>query len=330
MNSKRQIIRDGAIAGVLGAVAVALWFLLFDFSRGRLFETPALLASVLFHLPAHGPLLPLIAEYTIVHFFAFVAFGVMCAILLEAAERKRTLMPSLLIALAAFEGLFVALVTLFGPEFQGALSWWSVLVGNLLATAVMVAYFFARHPELGDRLFGPWVGVLAEGAAAGAIGGAVVVLWFLFYDLGSGSNPFRTPAILGGAILEGARNPAAAAASSPLVMGYTVLHFAVFVAFGIVVASLAASLDEPLLWVSFLLVFCLFQVFFVGFASVLSGALLDQLGWGTIVVGNLLAAAAMLAFFYMRRRTLHQRANGWPSLADTPDAHGGTGIPAAG
>ena len=76
MNSKRQIIRDGAIAGVLGAATVALWFLLFDFSRGRLFETPALLAALLFHGTARVPTLPLVAEYTIVHVFAFIGFGV--------------------------------------------------------------------------------------------------------------------------------------------------------------------------------------------------------------------------------------------------------------
>jgi hypothetical protein len=307
INSKAQIIRDGAVAGVLGAATVAAWFLLFDFSRGSPFETPAVLAAVLFHGgSAQGHILPLAAEYTVVHLSAFIVFGVGAAILLEAAERNRSLFASLLIMLAVFEGLFVALVMLLGPQLQGAVSWWSVLVGNLLATAVMVGYFFARHPRLGDQLFGPWMGVLAEGAAAGVIGGAVVVLWFLLHDLGSGSNPFRTPALLGGVILEGVRKPAAVAVS-PLVMGYTVLHFAVFIAFGVVAACLAASQDEPLLWAGFLLLFCGFQVFFVGFASLLSGALLEQLGWVAIVAGNLLSAAAMLGFFYLRRRALHLR-----------------------
>ena len=216
----------------------------------------------------------------------------------------------------------MTLVTLVGPEFQGALSWWSVLVGTLLATAVMVGYFFARHPQLGEHLFGPWVGVLAEGAAAGVIGGTMVVMWILFYDLGSGSNPFRTPAMLGGVILEGARNPAGAAIGSPLVMGYTVLHFAVFVAFGVVAASLAASVDEPLLWAGFLLVFCLFCTFFVAFASVLSDALLHQLGWDTIVAGNLLSAASMLGFFYARRRALHLRSKGGAEVSKAPNEQG--------
>ena len=159
---------------------------------GSPFETPAVLAAVLFHGgTARAHILPLAAEYTVVHFTAFIVFGIGSAILLEAAGRNRSLLASLLMLLAVFEGLFVALVMLLGPQLQGAVSWWSVLVGNLLATAVMVGYFFARHPRLGDQLFGPWVGVLAEGAVAGVIGGAVVVMWFLLHDLGSGSNPFE-------------------------------------------------------------------------------------------------------------------------------------------
>ena len=76
MNSKAQIIRDGAVAGALGAATVAIWFLLFDFSRGSPLETPALLAVALFH--GHGAraaILPLAAEYSVVHLTAFVVFG---------------------------------------------------------------------------------------------------------------------------------------------------------------------------------------------------------------------------------------------------------------
>ncbi len=311
MNSKTQIVRDGAIAGALGAGTVAIWFLLFDISRGSPLETPALLAIALLHGHTIGTaVLPLAFEYTAIHLTAFVLFGISSGILIEAAERKRFLLPPLLMVLAVFEALFVALVMLLGPELQGALSWWSVLVGNLLATAVMVGYFFALHRTLAEHLFGPWVGVLAEGAAAGVVGGAVVVIWFLLHDLGRGANPFRTPALLAGALLEGAHNPAAVTVSSPLVLGYTVLHFAVFIAFGVIAAGLAAAVDEVMLWTAFLLLFAVFQVFFVGFAPLLSDALLNQIGWGVIEAGNLLSAVAMLGFFYLRRGVLRLPSKG--------------------
>ncbi len=50
---------------------------------------------------------------------------------------------------------------------SSALSWWSVLAGNLLATAVMMSYFFLiRHPLLLQQLLGPWVNILFEGIFA--------------------------------------------------------------------------------------------------------------------------------------------------------------------
>jgi len=309
MNTKAQIIRDGAIAGALGAITVAVWFLIFDISGGTPLQTPALLASALLRpLGAHPTMFAAAAAYSMIHVAAFVAFGISASILLGEAERNRALLAPLIMIMAVFEVAFVALVMLLGHALPGSLSWWSVLVGNLLATAAMVGYFFGRHPTLARDLFGPWIVVWSEGATAGMIGASVVIVWFLLHDLGSGSNPFRTPAMLAGALLQGASNPAVAAVSSPLVLGYTVLHFAVFIAFGVIASSLAASLDdEPALWTAFLLLLCVFQAFFVGFAPLLSGALDNQMSAGAIAFGNLLSSGALLGFVYMRRTTLHLR-----------------------
>ncbi len=307
---RHNVVGDGAMAGLLGAVTVALWFLLFDISRGRPLETPALLAAALLHgkTIVDGMQLHLVVEYTVLHFAAFLLFGIAAAILIEAAERERPLIISLLIFLFAFEVLFVALTVFMGPMVSAALSWWSVLAGNLLATAVMLSYFFLlRHPVLLKELFGPWVSILFEGIVSGLIGATVVAVWFLLCDLGT-DLPFRTPALLGGVLLEGIYDPAAIQASVPLVFGYTVLHYAAFILFGLVAACLvAASEREPILLLGFLILFACFEVFFLGFAAMLSHSLLDQIGWSTIVAGNLLAAAAMIAFFFLRHRRLHIR-----------------------
>lgn len=307
---RHNVIGDGAMAGLLGAVTVALWFLLFDVSRGRPLETPALLAAALLHGKpiVDGMQFHLVIEYTVLHFAAFLLFGIAAAILIEAAERERPLIISLLIFLFAFEVLFVALTMFMGPIVSAALSWWSVLAGNLLATVVMLGYFFLlRHPMLLKELFGPWTNILFEGIVAGLIGGTVVAVWFLLCDLGT-DMPFRTPALLGGVLLEGIYDPAAIQASVPLVFGYTVLHYAAFVLFGLVASCLvAASEREPILLLGFLILFACFEVFFLGFAAMLSHSLLDQIGWSTIVAGNLLAAAAMIGFFFLRHRKLHIR-----------------------
>jgi hypothetical protein len=307
---RHNVIVDGALAGLLGAVTVALWFLIVDISRGRPLETPALLAAALLHgqTIVTGVHLQLVIEYTVLHFAAFVLFGVAAAVLIEAAERESSLIISLLIFLFAFEVLFMGLTIFLGPMVSAALSWWSVLAGNLLATAVMLGYFFLlRHPVLLRHLLGPWVNILFEGIAAGLIGGTAVAIWFLLCDMGT-DTPFRTPALLGGVLLQGIYDPAAIHVSAPLVLGYTVLHYAAFILFGIAASCLvAASEREPILLLGFLILFACFEVFFLGFAAMLSHSLLDQIGWSTIVAGNMLAAVAMIGFFFLRHRKLHIR-----------------------
>jgi hypothetical protein len=315
---RHNVIGDGAIAGLLGAVTVALWFLLFDISRGHPLETPALLAAALLHGQAlvSGIHPRLVIEYTVLHFAAFLLFGIAAAVLIEAAERESSLIISLLIFLFAFEVLFMGLTIFLGPIVSTALSWWSVLAGNLLATVVMLGYFFLlRHPLLLKQLLGPWMNILFEGIVSGLIGATVVAVWFLLCDLGTDA-PLRTPTLLGGVLLEGIYDPAAIHVSVPLVLGYTVLHYAAFVLFGLVASCLvAASEREPILLLGLLILFACFEVFFLGFAAMLSHSLLDQIGWSTIVAGNLLAAAAMIGFFFLRHRTLHIRLReSWAAL----------------
>ena len=307
---RHHVIGDGAMAGFLGAVTVALWFLIFDISRGHPLETPAMLAAALLQgqTLVTGAHLHLVIEYTVLHFAAFLLFGIAAAVLIEAAERESSLIISLLIFLFAFEVLFMGLTIFLGPMVSAALSWWSVLAGNLLATAVMLGYFFLlRHPKLLKDLLGPWVSILFEGIASGLIGGTAVAVWFLLCDLGT-DTPFQTPALLGGVLLQGIYDPAAIHASAPLVLGYTVLHYAAFIMFGIVASCLvAASEREPILLLGFLILFACFEVFFLGFAAMLSHSLLDQIGWSTIVAGNMLATVAMIGFFFLRHRQLHIR-----------------------
>ena len=44
----RSALREGIVAGLIGAAVVALWFFVFDILRGRPFFTPGALGSALF------------------------------------------------------------------------------------------------------------------------------------------------------------------------------------------------------------------------------------------------------------------------------------------
>jgi hypothetical protein len=306
------------VAGLLGATAVALWFLLFDGTRGRPFQTPALLAAVVLHGntdPHVAVTWSLVFQYSLLHYAAFVLFGVGAAFLIVAAERETGLVAALVVFFAAFEVLFVALAMVLGPAVAATVSWWSVLVGNLLASGAMLAYFFFRHRALGRTLLGPWTRVLREGVVAGVIGAAVVAVWFLVYDTATG-RPLHTPALLGAAILQGLRDPATLHVTTEVVVGYSVLHGAAFVLFGVLAAVLLAATErEPLLLLAVFVLFTCFEVFFFGAVMMMDETLVESLGWWTIFVGNIFATIAMLGYFLGRHRGLGER------LAERWDVH---------
>ena len=43
-----QLLREGLIAGILGAATIAVWFLIVDSVRGQPFYTPSILGTALF------------------------------------------------------------------------------------------------------------------------------------------------------------------------------------------------------------------------------------------------------------------------------------------
>src|SRR5207247_4816063 len=74
-----RILREGFIAGLIGAGAVALWFLIVDTVAGRPFFTPAMLGSAVFW-GVHDPALVVIEYsriigYTMIHVSAFLIVG---------------------------------------------------------------------------------------------------------------------------------------------------------------------------------------------------------------------------------------------------------------
>jgi hypothetical protein len=118
--SKTRIIVDGVMAGLLGGLIIALWFLVFDAASGHPLQTPGLLAAALLHgsripAPLTGTAWTLVVEYTLAHFAVFALLGAVGALLIDGAERHPELFGTLLIFTIAFEVFFIALVMLAGP-----------------------------------------------------------------------------------------------------------------------------------------------------------------------------------------------------------------------
>lgn len=151
--ARSTAIGDGFEAGVLGAVVVALWFLLIDALAGRPFFTPSLLGTALTRgvdVAVREPSVSvgMVYAYTGIHFVLFILFGILIASLVIQYERTPLIGYLLVVAAVVFEVGFLVFILAFAEPLLQDLPWWAVLAGNLLAALAMAAYFRWRHPEL--------------------------------------------------------------------------------------------------------------------------------------------------------------------------------------
>jgi hypothetical protein len=153
---EHPLLREGVGTGVVGALAVAVWFLVLDVMSGRPLFTPAALGSALF-LGAATPAdvqvnLVMIGAYTVVHFLAFAAAGTALVWMTRRLEQRPGLWLAALMALIILDAGFIGVAGVLGGWILGALGWWAVLVGNLLAVGVMGRQLWRAHPGLSKQL----------------------------------------------------------------------------------------------------------------------------------------------------------------------------------
>jgi len=143
-----RVFREGLIAGMLGAAAVAIWFLIVDVAAGAPLRTPALLGAAVEGLRDPSALVitwPLVLRYTLIHGAAFAVFGWLMAGLLTLADREPRLLYAFVMLFCCFEVFFIALIVILAEWLFEALAWWNILAGNLFAAFAMLAYFFRGH-----------------------------------------------------------------------------------------------------------------------------------------------------------------------------------------
>lgn len=172
-----------------------------------------------------------------------------------------------------------------------------------------------NHPEPkpGDLLY--------ESFFSGAIGGAVIALFFLVRD-SLGGRPFFTPSFLGG-ILFGTGGSGETSPDFTAVALLTAVHFGTFAVFGAMATRVVRAVERrtggsPIL--PGLVLFVLLEGSFLAATSILMPGVHGQLGHGTVLLANVLAAAAMSMFL----RQAHDSAE-----SGGTDPSGSEGIHAA-
>lgn len=325
MTDEAQHLRDGLVAGVVAGLAVALFFLLVDTLQAEPLRTPRFLAGAIFGGEGEAGLL-LVSAFTAVHLAVFAIIGVGALLLFRLTELPLNPLTGGVYGLSVCTVLFYGSLVTTGIAVLAAPSWPAVLAGNLLGGVVLGTYLHWTGPEPGVTGLARHLDenrVLREGLVSGLLGAAVVAVWFLVLD-GLLRQPLFTPAALGSLLFHGVASPEQVRLTSATVWGYTVVHVAAFLLFGMVVSAMVAQADRmPSFIFGVVLLGVVFELFFVGLVASLGTWVLQELAWWSVLGGNLLAAIAIGAYLWRRYPDLRRRVMAddfWEDEAAAPGA----------
>jgi hypothetical protein len=143
--------REGIVAGILGAVVVAVFYLVVDLVHGRPLMTPSVLGEAfVLHVPVSltQPNTAAVIAYSALHLIAFIAFGLLLTALIRTSEHSVIARDAAIQLLVAFLVFFYGILTVGSEVVRGMFSFLGVLAANALAGAVMIWWLLYRHPEL--------------------------------------------------------------------------------------------------------------------------------------------------------------------------------------
>ena len=148
--------------------------------------------------------------------------------------------------------------------------------------------------------------VYLEGITAGLVGASIIALWFLLVDTIAG-RPFYTPAVLGAALFRdaGLTGEGTVTPSLELVLGFTWVHYLIFMLIGVGAARLLDLAEHnPNAGFGIVIFFAVFEFGFLIASMVFAEGVMQRLAWPAVVVGNLLAAAGMCWSLWRHHRGL--------------------------
>lgn len=148
------VVREGISIGVVGGLAVALWFLAVDALQGTPLLTPSTLGGLVFAGEADAASMAVnggwVAGYTLLHFAVFAGVGVLLAAVADSSDERPPLVIGAFLAFVAFEAFAMGIVALLAELMPHA--WWTMVGANLLAAVAMGALLYARHPVMARGL----------------------------------------------------------------------------------------------------------------------------------------------------------------------------------
>lgn len=154
------IIEDGILTGVAGAAVVAVWFLILDMARGRIFFTPSLLGSAVFLGQNPDQVISvngfIVFAYTGLHLVLFLMAGLVIAWMFSMFEHHPHFGIIILFLFFLFEAILFTFAAVIFPGLVGALGSLAVASGNFFAAIAMFWFLIRRHPMALTQLRLAW------------------------------------------------------------------------------------------------------------------------------------------------------------------------------
>ncbi|HET7566249.1 MAG TPA: hypothetical protein VFJ96_14700 [Gemmatimonadaceae bacterium] len=155
MPRHHSTLREGVIAGVIGATSVAIWFLFVDILIHNPLYTPRVLGEALWSVfgPVREGTAVFVIVYTVFHYVAFCIVGIIAAVIVHASDEQPAVLAGGLVMFVVLEMGFYGLASILNNflPLEG-LAWYQVAVGNLISAFLMGLYFYRTHPSLKGEL----------------------------------------------------------------------------------------------------------------------------------------------------------------------------------
>ncbi|MBW2272093.1 MAG: hypothetical protein JRG96_02380 [Deltaproteobacteria bacterium] len=162
----RRTAAEGLIAGVSGALMVALVLFVYDVAAGTPLRTPALLDAVLVGgMQDPGSVRPepvALLRFTLLHVGGWAITGIVASLAVRLVEQRPRGGSAVFVGIAVVFTSYLYLAGLFSIPGEGALQLW---LGTMFGAATLATVLAVRHPDLRVRIEGISEG---EGKAVGA------------------------------------------------------------------------------------------------------------------------------------------------------------------
>ena len=161
---------EGLDVGIIGGLAVAVWFLILDIIRGHPLQTPSLLGQVVLFgdsTPETSFVFGAFLLYTAFHFLVFALIGMGLVALVHWSVNNPIVRYALLPLFLAFEVIFYGLLEVLSERTNELFPFWAVVGANTLAAVCMGAVPVAAAPRVQALHSGDPAG---SGAVIGTLG----------------------------------------------------------------------------------------------------------------------------------------------------------------